>query len=350
LNIRIGAHSDYLGKLNRYRSDLKRWPEISYTRGLNQTATEISSTHGGIIYLEFSAQSAVGDTLTLTLSGRMGMVPSFSSKTGSQQIADTAKAPWAELYGRSIVLTVPADKLENVRKPAALLNFWDRAVWAAAGFAGVDSFKCKELIVADLQISSGYMHSGHPIVCHLDALDRMLNLDNKLFTEGSWGLFHELGHNFQHQAYTFEGAGEVCVNFFTLYIMDKVLNLKPQQTSWLQKNELKEYFSKPVSFNSWKENPKTALLTFVPLINSFGWEILKSVCIDMVKLEKQQGWLSDADKRDCWVKFYSEKSGYNLTHYFDLWGFEFSSTLYKELSYLPVWNRSAESIVLEYSR
>jgi len=343
VNLRIGAHSDYLGKFNSYRSDLKRWPEISYLKPLNQTTNTFHSSHGGIIYLEYPKPSAVIDTLPLIISGRLAVLSDSLSK-------EISIAPWGELSSQHITITASSAKLKQVGDRKKLLEFWDKAVLAAAEFAGVDSLTQKEMLVPDIQISSGYMHSGHPVVCHMDAVDRMLNLDNRLFTEGSWGLFHELGHNFQQAAYTFDGGGEVTVNFFTLYIMAKVLNLQPQKTSWLLKNELKSYFSQPVSLHRWKENPKTALFTFIPLINSFGWENIKSVCRDLEKQAKQKGSLSDLEKRDGWVRLYSEKCGYSLTHYFAAWGFEFSAELYRELSYLPEWKYSVDSIVLEYAK
>ena len=48
--------------------------------------------------------------------------------------------------------------------------------------------------VTDRQISLGYMHSGYPIMTHLDAAERFVDLE-RLSTKGDWGMFHEMGHN-----------------------------------------------------------------------------------------------------------------------------------------------------------
>jgi hypothetical protein len=40
------------------------------------------------------------------------------------------------------------------------------------------------------------MHSGYPMMAHLDAADRILDLD-MLQSDGDWGVFHEFGHNMQ---------------------------------------------------------------------------------------------------------------------------------------------------------
>ncbi len=49
---------------------------------------------------------------------------------------------------------------------------------------------------------------------HLDAAPRMVDLAT-LLSKGEWGLFHELGHNHQSAAWTFDGTGEVTVNLFS---------------------------------------------------------------------------------------------------------------------------------------
>lgn len=60
-----------------------------------------------------------------------------------------------------------------------------------------------------MQPVAGYMHSGYPIVTHLDVCEKtcrecLYDIDN-LRKNGSWGLFHEFGHNMQRGEWTFEG-------------------------------------------------------------------------------------------------------------------------------------------------
>lgn len=64
--------------------------------------------------------------------------------------------------------------------------------------------------MSDLQPSAGYMHSGYPIVTGLDVATAsnsgfIFNLQN-LITKGSWGIFHENGHNVQRGWWTFDGT------------------------------------------------------------------------------------------------------------------------------------------------
>lgn len=60
----------------------------------------------------------------------------------------------------------------------------------------MDEFK-RERVVCDIQPVAGYMHSGYPIVTHLDICetdseDYVFNIE-RLRQYGKWGLFHELG-------------------------------------------------------------------------------------------------------------------------------------------------------------
>ena len=57
------------------------------------------------------------------------------------------------------------------------------------------------------------MHSGYPINTHMDIVDVetgaiQLNI-TKLELEGSWGHYHEVGHNMQREPWTFHGTDEV---------------------------------------------------------------------------------------------------------------------------------------------
>jgi len=53
---------------------------------------------------------------------------------------------------------------------------------------------------------------------------------------GCWGMFHELGHNFQDQMWTWNGTTEVTVNIFTLHAMEKICNIEPWFHPWLREH------------------------------------------------------------------------------------------------------------------
>jgi len=70
-------------------------------------------------------------------------------------------APWTEFYGRHIILSLPTSAARTVPSPSAVMAFWDEVVEGHFKLAGMPLPLRKERIVADVQISAGYMHSGY---------------------------------------------------------------------------------------------------------------------------------------------------------------------------------------------
>jgi hypothetical protein len=52
--------------------------------------------------------------------------------------------------------------------------------------------------------------------------------------KGAWGLFQELGHNFQNEMWTWVGTHDVTANIYTLHAMDVICNIKPWLHSWIR--------------------------------------------------------------------------------------------------------------------
>lgn len=104
-----------------------------------------------------------------------------------------------------------------------------RVMDAAADLATIPRARRRpERIVTDRQISAGYMHSGYPIMTHLDAAAFMTDLAD--LGDHGWGPYHEIGHNHQSGDWTFDGTVEVTVNLFTLYILETVCGVAPSRT------------------------------------------------------------------------------------------------------------------------
>ncbi|GAB4143338.1 MAG: hypothetical protein Fur0037_10900 [Planctomycetota bacterium] len=110
-------------------------------------------------------------------------------RTGAEQWRDRIRAlpgPWAELATSKVVLTVPSSVVRGLHDPEPVLRFWDRALDAAADLAARPRDRDRpERYCADVQISAGYMHSGYPIMTHLDAAADMVHLEK--LSSGTWG-------------------------------------------------------------------------------------------------------------------------------------------------------------------
>jgi hypothetical protein len=89
-----------------------------------------------------------------------------------------------------VILTVPSETVRQLDDPTQLAKFWDEVVRLEDELAGTPHLRKRpERIVPDVQISAGYMHSGYPIMTHLDVAGHVTNLAK--IQAGSWGHFHE---------------------------------------------------------------------------------------------------------------------------------------------------------------
>jgi hypothetical protein len=126
------------------------------------------------------------------------------------------------------------------------------------------------------------MHSGYPVVTHLDVTDPSNDHFQFNFTSlktlGHWGLFHEIGHNMQRGWWTPHGTGEVTVNIFSLKATQMMLGTSPKNAPWLidQKIGAQNYLEKP-DFKIWKEQAGIALMIYAQVIEDYGWDSMKNV-------------------------------------------------------------------------
>ncbi|MEO7454182.1 MAG: M60 family metallopeptidase [Fimbriimonadales bacterium] len=344
LNIRIGAHSDRLWHLD----DWKRAPEIDTTLPLAKGTTEIASAFGGLIYLE--VPRAKDGTAKVTISGAIESAHYVHGKTHlvDWRAMRHSPAPWAELESEKIILTVPAAHIRTLDNPTKLMEYWDKVADACADLATISRVRSSpERYVADVQISAGYMHAGYPIMTHLDAAPRMVDINflTDATKGGDWGLFHEIGHNHQHSDWTFDGTGEVTVNLFTLYIIETVVGRVPGYKVRFSDEEIAETFRKHraagAPYEKWKGDAFLALTMYIQLQREFGWGPFKKVFAEYRTLSQSERPKNDNEKRDQWMVRLSKTVGKNLAPFFKAWGVPTSVSAQNSIRELPVWNHSA---------
>jgi hypothetical protein len=254
--------------------------------------------------------------------------------------ARRAPGPWAELGTAKVILTVPAAHVRDLVDPEPLLRFWDRVLDADADLAGIPRARPRpERYVADVEISAGYMHSGYPIMTHLDAAPRMVDVA-LLAKEGDWGLFHEMGHNHQAPAWTFEGTGEVTCNLFALYVLETVCG-RPRATGHDALGEraakAAAHLAKGAPFAAWQADPFLALATYVHLVEGFGWEAFRHVFAAYRTLPDAGQPNDPAAQRDAWMVRFSREVGRDLSGFFVAWGIPTSPAARASLRDLPAW-------------
>ena len=341
LEVQIGSHSDKLWHKDKW----DRFPDVIRSRNINGREVRLSNPFGGLIYITTPGKLSVGDSAF----SFEGVIRAPSFEYGVDSLSDWKtqirkyRAPWAELVSDKIVLTIPSETIRQIEDPVSLMRYWVSVLDHSADLATLPRKRGRpERIVADKQISAGYMHAGYPIMTHLDAVERIASISQ---LQSAWGLYHELGHNHQHSDWTFAGTGEVTCNLFTLYIREKATNTSPRKAFMDLGNRASPdaYFEQqkrvPANqkFDRWKKDPFLALAMYVQLQEEFGWDSYKRVFREYSTLSPGQRPKSDSEKRDQWMVRFSKATGYSLARFFEEWGVPVSAKAKQEVARLPVW-------------
>jgi hypothetical protein len=336
LRVRIGAHSDSIAHLKEW----KRAPRIDLTRPLDAARVEVRSAFGGLVYVESDQKLDLAGPIRVE--GGVAAPRFVLGQTSADEWKRlrASPAPWGELAGNQIILTLPSYVLRELDDPTELMRYWDQVSDACADLAARPRERERpERYCADVQISAGYMHSGYPIMTHLDAAPRFVDL-NLLREKGDWGMFHEIGHNHQSPLWTFEGTGEVTNNVFTLYcmeVMTKKGSSHPSFTPEAIAAARKKFVEGGRSHEAWKKDPFLALTMYKQLRDAFGWEPYKKVFAEYRDLPADQRPKTEQDKRDQWLIRMSRATGKNLGPFFDDWGVPVTEQAKKQVAELPVW-------------
>lgn len=334
--LRIGAHTDRLWHLKSW----SRCPEITSRLTLADASTTAASAFGGLIYIDVPRDCRAG-AVRVRIAGAVEAPLYVAGRTAAQEWRSAVRqrpAPWGELAGRNVILTVPSEHLRKLDDPEPLMAFWDGVADTCAELAGIPKQRQRpERYVADVQISAGYMHSGYPIMTHLDAAAVMVDLNGlrTVSRDGVWGLFHEMGHNHQSPEWTFSGTTEVTVNLFTRYVIDRMCS-PPEPVKPFPAARLAAYLAAP-DFEKWKADPFLALAMYDQLVSGFGWETFRKVFAEYRALPPERRPRTDDEKRDQWLVRFSRAAGRDLSAFFKAWGVPVSAQACESLRDLPEW-------------
>lgn len=337
LGVRIGAHTDTLWN----KDEWARYPRMAMNRTLATPQTRLASGLGGPIYITIPVGTQLG-SVDIEIEGAVAM-PYFElgvTDSAGWAASRQASAPWAELVSHSLVMTVPRAAAVALDDPQALLRFWDSVLDADAALSGFSSDRPRrERFVFDRQISAGWMHSGYPIMAHLASVPEALDL-GLLNREGSWGLFHELGHNHQWRDWVLPGTTEANVNLFSVYAMETVVahdrSLAHSALSSVNRSmRIDSYLASGPDFAQW--SVWTALETYLQLQEAFGWAPLTQAITAYRSLPSDQVPSNDAERIDAWMVQMSQATGRDLSGFFLAWGHPLRAAAIADVAGLPPW-------------
>ena len=338
--VRIGCHSDTLYHLDTW----SRAPDICKTAPLNAPTTQTASAFGGLVYIEVPSRAAADESFAVTIQGGIAAPLFVLGQDDDAQWNNEIKkrpAPWAELACDKMILSVPTEVARTVTTPTQLMQFWKQVVEAQDDISNQTAERKRpERMVADVQISAGFMHSGYPIMLHVPEALEMVTYNRIKFP--GWGYHHEIGHNHQRGHFTFDGTGEVTNNVLGMYVYEAVL-----KKDWLightaitperRKENLSKIKQASDKWATWKSDPFLALHTYIQLVQAFGWESWRAYLYSFADAKFGPLPQSDDDKRDQFLVRYSKIVNRNLGPFFDAWGIPVSPQAKAEVSKLESW-------------
>ncbi len=336
LRLRIGATTCD----NTRHAQWSRVPKVDIEVPLTTATTTFASPFGGLVYVVVpDPVKADVHTVNVTVGGAC---KAAWFKVGRDSRAEwenikTAPAPYGEIESNKIILTVPREQLLALADPIALMKYWDDVADLDAKLTAIPATRrYAERLVSDDQLCAGWMHAGYPIMIPNVTAKEIVNLE-LLKAKGDWGFFHEIGHNHQNHDWTFDGTGEVTVNFFTLYCMEKMCGLPPRQTR--MKNEATRAYTEWIKngkpYDTWKSDPFLALEMFVRIQQAYGWETFEKLFALYRNLPADQRPKNDLQKRDQWCTRLSSMTGENIASIFDSWNIPISDETRKTCATYP---------------
>ncbi|MBN3292253.1 TCAF factor, partial [Polypterus senegalus] len=339
--VQIGCHSDDLNHLDK----LKRPPVVIRRVPINCERISIFNLWGGLIYIVVPKGSELG-TITVTVEGA---APAPYFRLGQSCVAEWQKslnlnvAPWAELEADNIILTVPTNKISHVTNPEPLLKLWNHITKGIAELAAVpEHFPRPERIVADVQICAGWMHSGYPVMLHLESVRDITDVQF-MRNNPIWGPIHELGHNQQRNVWEFPPhTTEATCNLWSVYIHEKILGLPrskahPELTAGSRQKRMKTYIKGGARLEDW--TVWVCLETYLQLQEGFGWEPFIALFSDYHKMSIKEN-LDNKAKMNLWAQRFSHQVKRNLVPFFKAWGWPIEEDICRKLATLPEWKEN----------
>jgi hypothetical protein len=338
--VRIGSHSDTLYHLDTW----SRAPDITKSLPLSAAMTKAASAFGGLIYIEVPSRPKDESPFSVTISGAIPapffVLGQHDDATWNSDLKNRP-APWAELACDKMIVTLPSEVARTVNNPTELMTFWKKQVEAQDDISNQTlERKRPERMVADVQISAGFMHSGYPIMLHLPQALEMVTLNRIKFP--GWGFHHEVGHNHQRGDFTFEGTGEVTNNVLAMYVYHEVLKKDwlighPNITEEARKQHIAKIKSTTDKWQLWKSDPFVALTTYIQLVQTFGWESWRQYLYSFADPNFGPPPANDDAKRDQFLVRYSKITQKNLAPFFDFWGIPISAGARAEVTSFEPW-------------
>ena len=337
--VQLSGHFDDISSREQWRripfGVARRFP-------IDATSIQVASAFGGAIYIDVGKsgrpnRGAVDIVVDGAIQAPYFVLGETSNAAWVGGIRDYP-APYAELACDGVIISLPSAWIRTLDDPHSVMTFWNDVVARQDWVAAHESMRSNpERINHDVQISGGLLHAGYPTQGPTSWMPGHIVDLEVLRADGSWGWFHELGHEMQGRPddsgnhYTFEGGGEVTVNIFASAAQEWRVPA-PSPEGWGYANYPDEVMRRAIDTVNKASAPdfddKDQYPFYFQLADGFrGWQTYR----DVMKVyhanhaADRAAGLTNQQKKDLWLQRWSRVSGYNMVRYMvDHWRLEVS--------------------------
>jgi len=269
-------------------------------------------------------------------------LPEHSNDFITHSIARSKNRYHYVVEGKHIIVSMPSRFFQKCRKPTEFISQLDAVYELYADLTdGFKPFYGHKIMILNVDNLKFHMSSGNPILSRQDRIDYILTeLEKSNYQNPSWGLMHEMGHDFiigmKHYFVFGHGGNESWAEFFAYYACQK-LGLEAKEPTW-KETALAYHQSGERDFERIK-NDKWLMIGFLHhILDQYGWDVYQKLFKRYAELIRQNKYLEFDDtqkKVDLFVRELSLAAGANFYPYFARWGFPVSRSVNKELQHLP---------------
>ena len=267
----------------------------------------------------------------------------------TQSIARSRDKYHYVVEGEHVIVSMPYRFWMKCKRPVDFIRQLDVVYELYEGFTdGIKPFDGNKIIILNVDNLKFHMSSGNPILSRQDRIEYILGeLEKSDYKNPSWGLMHELGHDFiigmKHRFVFGDGDNESWAEFFALYGC-QVLGLEHKETFW--KEKARAYHESGEQNFERIKNEKWMMIGFLHHIQEeYGWDVYKKLLKRYAELVRANSYpdinkikkdaVETQKKVDLFVKELSLAAGANFYPYFVRWGFPVNRSINKELKHLP---------------
>ncbi|WP_145572935.1 M60 family metallopeptidase [Yersinia mollaretii] len=346
---------------------IKKGSEVNFGRQtvkLQKGINEIEVANTGPLYFAAINQPGSSEITVNLLKGGKPM-PRFilgknTAEEWQQQLAQFSNAPFAELVGKRMILTMP---IKNMRKqatdPEGILVLWDRIVDLAEKQFGLSTERAfphratpfQYQFVSQPDSANGYMSAGgHWLGVSGSGIPEVVTTE---FLQKAWGPWHELGHHYQMPAWTFDGDTETTVNLTSLYVQRALgeTSRLEAESRWDNVGAL----MKTSGHNYEDVDGYIRFAMFWQLDLAFGQDFYHRLGDRYRTLTKAEQPKNNDEKKQRFILETSRVAGVNLESFFQRWGLKSTQETSAQLHAMnlpqltkPIWLNTDSNIAHSY--